>query len=90
MSKKLTPKQIEAMKLVLDAGPEGLDFYWYPARGRKVLINGNCETSLSRAGLIKTDWRKGPNGEKGSDFFGESRKFAVLTETGLQALEGLS
>jgi hypothetical protein len=73
----MTTKQKTALSTIAAAGPAGLDFYWHPARGRRVLINGNCQGALMRAGLIRCVWSKNDAGQ--------SVLTAHLTVTGFDA-----
>jgi hypothetical protein len=79
----LTHLQLKALKLIAQAGEEGLDFYWYPAKGHKVLIHAGTEGSLCRLRLITMEWRH----KAMSDGALSSVKVAKLTQAGWRALD---
>jgi hypothetical protein len=73
--KKLTAKQIEALRKIAAAGGTDFNFYWSKGQHR-VEINGNCESALVRHGLITTRW------------VGGGVKAASLTDAGRAVLAG--
>lgn len=77
-----TGRQLEALQKIHAAGGS-MEYYWYPARGRKVEINGNCASALQKAGLIETGWLS-PKRE------GESVMVATLTAAGREQLAAKS